>query len=109
MTQRELESIAREMRARGLHSSWNELLSFSKDVVGNLADAYQVLLKSMALLDNTSSNNLIDMQKIVRDKMAGALTLLTSEAQVARWESEALAEDRTLAIQEAEDSEVRRQ
>jgi len=109
MTQRELESIAREMRARGLHSSWNELLSFSKDVVGNLADAYQVLLKSMALLDNTSSNNLIDMQKMVRDKMAGALTLLTSEAQVARWELEALAEDRTLATQEAEDSEVLRQ
>ena len=109
MTQGELESIAREMRARGLHSSWNDLLAFSKDVVGNLADAYQVLLKSVALLNNTSSNNLIDMQKIVRDKMATALTLLASEAQVATWESEALARDRTLATQEAEDSEVRRQ
>jgi len=29
MTQAELEQIAREVRAKGLHSSWNELIEFS--------------------------------------------------------------------------------
>ena len=33
MTQAELEQIATKMRATGLHSSWNELIEFSKDVV----------------------------------------------------------------------------
>ena len=90
MTQGELERVAREMRTRGLHSSWEELLVFSKDVIGSLVSAYQVLLKSMTLSDN-ASNDIIDVRKVVRDKLARALTLLTSEAQVARWESEVLA------------------
>ena len=90
MTQGELERVAREMRTRGLHSSWEELLVFSKDVIGSLVSAYQVLLKSMTLPDN-ASNDIIDVRKVVRDKLARALTLLTSEAQVARWESDVLA------------------
>ena len=55
MTEAELESVAGEMRYRGLHSSWNELLAFSQDVVGSLADAYQVRLRSMAKSDTVSS------------------------------------------------------
>jgi len=82
------------MRTKGLHSSWEELLVFSKDVVGSLVSAYQVLLKSMTLSDNASSSDVIDVQRVIRGKLARALTLLTSEAQVARWESEALAENR---------------
>ena len=109
MTQGELELIARNVRARGLHSSWDDLLKFSKDVIGNLADAYQSLLKSLALSKKTPSNDLVDMQKVIRDKLATALTLLTSPAQVARWESEALAENHILAAEEAENPRIRRQ
>jgi hypothetical protein len=94
MTQEEIEVVAREMRARGLHSSWDELLAFSEDVVGSLVNAYQVLLKNPVLWSNISSNEHDDTQDVIRDKLAKALTLLTSEAQVARWESEAKAEKR---------------
>lgn len=94
MTQAELEQVAREMRARGLHLSWDNLLEFSRDVVGNLADAYQALLRNAALLGSASLSNSDNAQKIVKDKLAKALTLLTSEAQVARWKSEASAENR---------------
>ena len=93
MTQAELELVAREMRARGLHSSWNELLVFAEDVVGSLASAYQTLLKSMAESNTISSTDPDDAQKMVKDKLVKALTLLTDEAQVAKWESEASAEN----------------
>jgi len=94
MTQAELELIARGMRARGLHSSWDNLLEFSKDIASNLADAYQALLRNAALSDTSSLSDPNNAQKIVRDKLAKALTLLTSKAQVARWEAEAAAENR---------------
>ena len=109
MTQAELEQAAKETRARGLHLSWDNLLEFSKGVVGNLADAYQVLLTNSIPWDSNSLSNRDDAQKIVKDKLAKALTLLTSEAQVARWESEALAGNNMPAPQEAEDSRVREQ
>ena len=99
MTQLELESVAREMRYRGLHSSWNELLALSQDVVGSLADAYQVLLRSMAKSDTVSSFDSDDAQKLVRDKLVKALTLLTSEARVAKLESKALMESNRLVTQ----------
>ena len=51
MTPVELEQIPTKMRATGLHSSWNELIEFSNDVVGGLVEAYQTLLK-----DSASSN-----------------------------------------------------
>ena len=91
MTQTELDSIARKIRDRGLHSSWEELLTFSEDVVGSLVNVYQALLKSLALSNIIASDDLGDTQNAVRDKLARALVLLTSEAQVARWESEVLA------------------
>jgi hypothetical protein len=104
MTQAELELIAREMRARGLHSSWNELLVFSDDVVGSLADAYQALLRSMEKSDKVSSTNPDNVRKIVKDKLAKALTLLTSEAQVAKWESKALMGNNRPGTRGVEDS-----
>jgi hypothetical protein len=107
MTQGELERVAREMRTRGLHSSWEELLVFSKDVIGSLVSAYQVLLKSMTLSDNTS-NDIIYVRKVIRDKLARALTLLTSEAQVARWESEVLAGNNIVVTLEVEDSGLKK-
>ena len=106
MTQAELELAAREMRARGLHSSWDNLLEFSRSVVGNLVDAYQALLRNSVLPDSTSFSNPNDAQKIAKDKLAKALTLLTSEAQVARWESEAWAENNISDAQEAKDSGI---
>ena len=99
MTQTELELVAREMRARGLHSSWDELLTFSEDVVGGLADAYQALLRSMAKSDTASSTDPDDVQKLVRDKLVKVLTLLTSEARVAKLESKALMESNRLVTQ----------
>lgn len=106
MTQAELELVARGMRARGLHSSWDKLLEFSKDVVSNLADAYQTLLRNAALSDTSSLSDPNNAQKIVRDKLAKALTLLTSKEQVAIWESEALVENNVPGRQESKDSGV---
>jgi len=99
VTQVELESVARAMRSRGLHSSWSELLAFSQDVVGSLADAYQALLRSMAKSDTASSTDPDDAQKFVRDKLVRTLTLLTSEERVAKLESEALMESNRLVTQ----------
>ena len=93
MTQAELEQIAREVRAKGLHSSWNELIEFSDGVVGGLVDVYQALLKNPVSWKSTYSSNPEDMQLILEDKLARALTLLTSQAQVARWKSEVLGSD----------------
>ena len=108
MTQAELELVARGMRARGLHSSWDNLLEFSKDVVGNLADAYQALLRNAALSGTSSLSDPNNAQKIVRDKLAKALALLTSETQVARWQSEATAENRKHETPEFEGSTHKR-
>jgi len=107
MTQAELELVAREIRARGLHSSWGELLTFSKDVIGSLVDAYQALLKDTAKSDKISPTDPDDVQKVVRDKLAAVLTLLTSEAQVARWESDALTENNSPGTQQMEESGLR--
>jgi hypothetical protein len=90
MTQAELEQIAKGVRAKGLRSSWSELIEFSDGVVGGLVDAYQALLRNPTSLGNTSSSNPEDVQQIVQDRLARALTLLTSQAQVARWKSEVL-------------------
>ena len=96
MTQAELEHIAREVRAMGLHASWSELIEISDGVVGGLVDAYQALLRKSASLNITSSSNPEDVQLMVKERLARALTLLTSQAQVARWESEVLGSDYTV-------------
>ena len=103
MTQAELELVAREMRDRGLHSSWNELLAFAEDTVGSLVDAYQTLLRSMAKSDKVSLSNPDDAQEVVREKLAKALTLLTDKGRVAKWESEALTENNRPGMNEVED------
>jgi len=105
MTQAELDLIARKMRARGLHSSWDELLTFSEDLVGSLVNAYQVLLKSSAKSDKISSADSDEGQKVVKDKLAAVLTLLTSEAEVAGWESEAVTGNNILDTREVGCSE----
>jgi len=108
MTQIELELVARGVRARGLHSSWDELLTFSKDAVGSLVDAYQALLKGTAKPDTVSSSDPDDVQKVVKYKLVKALTLLTSEAQVARWGSDALTENNTSGTRQMEDSGLKK-
>jgi hypothetical protein len=104
MTQAELELVARGIRDRGLHSSWTELLAFSDDVVGNLVDVYRTLLRNAVISGKISSSDTTEVQNVVRDKLAAALALLTSEAQVARWESEAFKENSSPVAQEVEDS-----
>lgn len=90
MTQAELEQIARETRARGLHSSWSELLRFAESVVGSLVDAYQALLRKSVSSGGKLSADVDDLQVLLQDRLAKALTWLTSEAQVSRWKAEAL-------------------
>ena len=94
MTQAELEQLARKMRDRGLHYSWLELIEFTRDVIGNLADAYQALLRSIS----SPSENLNDTDaeiRVITNKLATALTILTSEEKVARWRSDALSASNT--------------
>ena len=93
LSQTDLEELTRQMRARVLHSSWNELLEFSGSIVGSLVDAYQALLRNSASSSNMPSVNPDDLQALVQDKLSRALVSLTSKEQVARWESEALASD----------------
>ena len=101
MTQAELEQIARDMRARGLYSSWNELLVFSESVVGGLVDAYQALLRNSVSSGNMFSANPGDLQVLIKEKLGKALASLTSQAQVARWESEALGTDTSVPVGKA--------
>jgi hypothetical protein len=108
MTQAELELVARGIRDKGLHSSWTELLAFSDDVVGNLVDVYRTLLRNAVISGKISSSDTTEVQNVVRDKLVTVLTVLTSEAQVARWESEAFTENSSTVAQEMEDSSFER-
>ena len=91
LNQADLEQLARQMRARGLYSSWNELLEFSESVVGSLVDAYQALLRNPVSSGNILSANPGDLRVLLQEKLGKALVSLTSQEQVAKWESEALA------------------
>ncbi len=91
MTQKDVEQVATQMRARGLHSSWKELLEFSESVVGSLVDAYQTLLRSSASSGNVLAASPDDLRVLLQEKLGKALLSLTSKEQVAKWESEALA------------------
>ena len=93
LNQADLEQLARQMRARGLHSSWNELLEFSESVVGSLVDAYQALLRNPVSSDSMLLANLGDLRVLVHEKIGRALVSLTSQAQVVRWESEVMGSD----------------
>jgi hypothetical protein len=90
MTQAELEQVAGDMRARGLHSSWDSLMEFSRGVVGNLIDAYKALAGNPLSKDGRSSVSNDELIYVVKDRLAKALALLTSKEQVARWGEEAL-------------------
>jgi hypothetical protein len=87
MTTAELEQIATKIRATGLHSSWSELIEFSNDVVGDLVEAYQTMLKDPA---SSNGDNTEKMYLLVRDRLSKALISLTSPEYVAKWESEVL-------------------
>ena len=91
MTQEDIEAVARKMRDTGLHVSWNDLLSLSKDAIGSIVDAFQGLLRNTFLLDREALTNREENQRIALESLSKALTLLTSEGQVSRWKSEALA------------------
>ncbi|MBE0479998.1 MAG: hypothetical protein IBX68_03360 [Dehalococcoidia bacterium] len=93
LNQTELEQLARQMRAIGMHYSWSELLEFSECVVGSLLDAYQTVLKSSVSADSGPLVGTGDLRMVLEEKLGRALVSLTSEGQVARWESEALADN----------------
>ena len=96
MTPVEIEQIAMNFRAKGLHSSWNELIEFSNEVVAVLVEAYQTLLKDSASLGIIPSANTEKTNLLVQDRLAKALISLTSPTQVARWESEVLGSSRAM-------------
>ena len=89
MTQEELEQSARKMRERGLHYSWLELMEFTGDVVGNLADAYQSLLRGISSLSKDLNDTDTEI-KVIANKLATTLTILTGEEKVTRWRNDAL-------------------
>jgi hypothetical protein len=93
LTHTEVEQLANQIRAIGLHSSWNELLDFSQSVVGNLVEAYQALLKYSGTPDVGLSDPRWQVPVIVKKNLNKALTSLTSETQVLKWESEILGEN----------------
>jgi hypothetical protein len=90
MTQAEAELIAREIRSKCLHSSWSDLVAFWQSVMGNLESAYHAAVLSTTPFPRTSSGDSSDItQRIVRDKLAVALSQLVGERQVTRWGAEA--------------------
>ena len=91
LTQLDLQNVARQARARGLHSSWVELLEFSQTTIGSLVDAYQALLRDSN--SGALSHNPSDLRIMLKDNLSKALTSLTSETQVAKWESEILGDN----------------
>ena len=93
LNQADLEQLASQMRARGLHSSWVELLEFSESAIGSLVDAYQALLGAPVSSGNPLSANPGDLRVFLREKLGKALVSLSSQEQVAKWESEALADN----------------
>ena len=96
MTQEDIELVARKLRATGSNASWQDLLILSKDAIGSLIDAFQGLLRNTSIFDRTALDNCKESQGIVLERLNRALILLTSEAQVSRWKSEALADNSTL-------------
>jgi len=91
LNQADLEQLARQMRARGMHSSWKELLDFSESAIGSLVGAYQTLLRAPVSSGNPPSASPDDLRVLLQEKLGKALVSLSSQEQVAKWESEALA------------------
>jgi len=90
MTQGEIEVVAREIRTRSLHSSWDDLVGFWQGVIGSLERAYRASAQSIAAFHHMSSGDSNDMQRIVRDELATALRKLAGGRQMARWDAEAM-------------------
>lgn len=92
MTREEAELIAREIRARCLHSSWDELVSFWEAVVGDIKGAYQAAVQCGESLNLVSSKDCKEMEKYMKDRLAEALAQLAGKGKVDQWEAEAKAE-----------------
>ena len=90
MTQTELEQVATHIRDIGLHASWNDLLAFTDNVVGNLVDAYQTVVGS-SLATNVVLSPAPD--NVLQEKLYKAIASLTNEEMVARWRTEACGGD----------------
>ena len=93
MTQTELEQVARHLRDIGLHASWNDLLAFADNVVGNLVDAYQAAVGSSSATNVVLSPAPNNVYMTLQEKLYQAIASLTNEEMVARWRSEACGGD----------------
>jgi hypothetical protein len=79
MTQAEIEVVARRVRLRSLHSSWDEWVGFWQGVLGTMASAHRASTQSIAASQHMSS---VDadadaMQREVRDQLAHAMRELS--------------------------------
>ena len=88
MTKTELEQVARHFRGIGLHSSWNELMVLADIVVGNLADAYKIVVRNSLDSNVVPSPARSNVYLTLQEKLFKAIASLTSEEMTARWESE---------------------
>ena len=64
---------------------------FSESAIGSLVDAYQALLKAPVSSGNSLSANPGELRVFLQEKLSKALVSLSSQKQVAKWKSEALA------------------
>ena len=96
MIQGEAKFIAREIRTRCLHSSWSDLVGFWEGVIGKLEDAYRAVVQSTAS-SRVPARDSADMQSMVKDKLAMALSQLAGERQVAKLDAEATQWNQTVA------------
>ena len=89
MTKTELEQVATHIRDIGLHASWNDLLAFTDNVVGNLVDAYQTVVGN-----SLATNAVLSApDNVLQEKLSKAIISLTNEEMVARWRTEACGGD----------------
>ena len=93
MTQTELEQVATHIRDIGLHASWNDLLAFTDNVVGNLVDAYQTVVGSSSATNVVLSPAPDNVYMTLQEKLNKAIASLTNEEMVARWRTEACGGD----------------
>jgi hypothetical protein len=90
MTQSELEQLAKQVRSTGLHASWLDLMGLVENVVGNLVEAYKiVIVNNQSFGRDTSAGSAGNSFILLQEKLGVALTALTSPEQVSRWEEEA--------------------
>lgn len=97
MTQKEVESVTREIRNKCLHASWDELVEFWDGVLDNLEGAYRAAVQRALSPGQMSLPYSNDAQTALRSKLAVALSHLAGYQQVAKWDAEIAGKSRVPA------------